>query len=837
MSVPGGAQAKGPDCADYRHQTHWLPSPVELTTTPTAIMRWQDRLLVLHPSALLMVGTDEQQAPIELGRIQGGFSELAVGSDFIVLGHTGGFQVYDLPALTLRCSHVGGWAGTPRLACTDDLIVAAADGRFYFFGGPADGTVTALSDWAIPHYISLIGAGKLAIVGSNLVRCAGGGNNISGYFTDLSLIDIADPLMPILTDRLTAAPGDSPDDLTIFRDIQPFDGGFVLWWITNRSDIRPEMTSNNAAFLGRIAIEDGHFAWRGYAQRSGPYYGGFAIAGREAIWTMGSGNGHLGESSLIVDLDRDLPAPVVTASLPRLYTGPVGWLPGNALVTSGFHFYHFESAPTAPAKPDDVGSSSSGTIVLDADFLVSWMNTSDWGGDSWGLYVLDRRVSPAAVVATITDDALYGLLTSIAVVNRRVYYSINDQRRTVEIDDSGHFSTPVVSAEPVILDAIPWGPYTVVSTPDSLLICLADDSERLQRVASLGGYSASGLNRLIRVGDVLLGQRIAGSTSNLAHFDLSNPIMPALLRTTYGWGRNIRFQPEAGLLFDCGGERLRWHRVNSDGTITLLGSMAGLRSAIVRDAWLNEGLLYLALDHYGLGVYEFDQDNGPTPLGGMVLTYGAVQIIADNGCFQILPRATTMPLACSDPLPVMISSLRAAWQSDVAVVEWHCSLEGASGDEFVVRRRSGGGAHAISRRPVATGDFRIEDAGVPRGVATSYELWLETPEASPLLLETVPLDGLSGPAPRCSVSAAPNPANPSTLISFETERPSRVRLGIYALDGRLVVTLVDRELESGRHVTRWDGRDADGRSVASGTYLMRLGSEGLVRSGRLTLLR
>jgi len=34
--------------------------------------------------------------------------------------------------------------------------------------------------------------------------------------------------------------------------------------------------------------------------------------------------------------------------------------------------------------------------------------------------------------------------------------------------------------------------------------------------------------------------------------------------------------------------------------------------------------------------------------------------------------------------------------------------------------------------------------------------------------------------------------------------------------------LRDGSLPAGRHTERWDGRDAAGREVASGTYLLRL---------------
>jgi len=46
-----------------------------------------------------------------------------------------------------------------------------------------------------------------------------------------------------------------------------------------------------------------------------------------------------------------------------------------------------------------------------------------------------------------------------------------------------------------------------------------------------------------------------------------------------------------------------------------------------------------------------------------------------------------------------------------------------------------------------------------------------------------------------------------------------VALDIFDAAGRLVVTLVDEPVAAGRHPAEWDGRDRQGRLLASGTYL------------------
>jgi len=85
---------------------------------------------------------------------------------------------------------------------------------------------------------------------------------------------------------------------------------------------------------------------------------------------------------------------------------------------------------------------------------------------------------------------------------------------------------------------------------------------------------------------------------------------------------------------------------------------------------------------------------------------------------------------------------------------------------------------------------------------------------------------------------APNPFNPVTLIQYELPVAGRVELTVHDLAGRLVRTLVDgTAVEAGRHTTPWNGRDDDGRAVASGVYFYRLEVGGEVLTKRMVLLK
>ena len=65
----------------------------------------------------------------------------------------------------------------------------------------------------------------------------------------------------------------------------------------------------------------------------------------------------------------------------------------------------------------------------------------------------------------------------------------------------------------------------------------------------------------------------------------------------------------------------------------------------------------------------------------------------------------------------------------------------------------------------------------------------------------------------------PNPFNPRVNFQFNLPTDAHTRLAVFDLRGRHVATLVDRNLDAGRHTASWDGRGPDGRSAAAGVYL------------------
>jgi hypothetical protein len=68
----------------------------------------------------------------------------------------------------------------------------------------------------------------------------------------------------------------------------------------------------------------------------------------------------------------------------------------------------------------------------------------------------------------------------------------------------------------------------------------------------------------------------------------------------------------------------------------------------------------------------------------------------------------------------------------------------------------------------------------------------------------------------------PNPFNPATTINYGLATQATVKLIVYDILGREVVTLLNDVQPAGRHSIRWEGRTSSGQTVASGVYFYRL---------------
>jgi hypothetical protein len=83
----------------------------------------------------------------------------------------------------------------------------------------------------------------------------------------------------------------------------------------------------------------------------------------------------------------------------------------------------------------------------------------------------------------------------------------------------------------------------------------------------------------------------------------------------------------------------------------------------------------------------------------------------------------------------------------------------------------------------------------------------------------------------------PNPFNPKTTIQYQLPHSGDVSLHVYDVRGRLVRTLVEGFQPAGRLAVDWDGTDARGARVASGTYVYRLQAGEFQDQRKMTLVK
>lgn len=83
----------------------------------------------------------------------------------------------------------------------------------------------------------------------------------------------------------------------------------------------------------------------------------------------------------------------------------------------------------------------------------------------------------------------------------------------------------------------------------------------------------------------------------------------------------------------------------------------------------------------------------------------------------------------------------------------------------------------------------------------------------------------------------PNPFNPNTTIFYDVSRESNVKISVFDLLGRNIVTLVDGIEPQGSKSINWDGRDFAGNSVNAGVYIYQIEAEGFIQTKKMVLLK
>jgi len=83
----------------------------------------------------------------------------------------------------------------------------------------------------------------------------------------------------------------------------------------------------------------------------------------------------------------------------------------------------------------------------------------------------------------------------------------------------------------------------------------------------------------------------------------------------------------------------------------------------------------------------------------------------------------------------------------------------------------------------------------------------------------------------------PNPFNPNTTIFYDVSRESNVKIAVFDLLGREIVTLVNQIEPAGNRSVNWDGRDYTGNLVNAGVYIYQIEADAYIQTKKMVLLK
>ena len=83
----------------------------------------------------------------------------------------------------------------------------------------------------------------------------------------------------------------------------------------------------------------------------------------------------------------------------------------------------------------------------------------------------------------------------------------------------------------------------------------------------------------------------------------------------------------------------------------------------------------------------------------------------------------------------------------------------------------------------------------------------------------------------------PNPFNQQVTIRYGMPETAHVRIMIFNMLGQHVATLVDGQRSEGYKTVVWNGRHANGTTLSSGVYIIRLDAAGSIKTRKVLYVR
>ncbi len=83
----------------------------------------------------------------------------------------------------------------------------------------------------------------------------------------------------------------------------------------------------------------------------------------------------------------------------------------------------------------------------------------------------------------------------------------------------------------------------------------------------------------------------------------------------------------------------------------------------------------------------------------------------------------------------------------------------------------------------------------------------------------------------------PNPFKNETTINFEILKDSKVKIEIYNIQGKKVISLINKNMTAGYHKVTWDGKNNKGKTLDCGVYFCKLYSGKYTNTKKIILIK
>ncbi|UCE67267.1 MAG: T9SS type A sorting domain-containing protein [Candidatus Zixiibacteriota bacterium] len=211
-----------------------------------------------------------------------------------------------------------------------------------------------------------------------------------------------------------------------------------------------------------------------------------------------------------------------------------------------------------------------------------------------------------------------------------------------------------------------------------------------------------------------------------------------------------------------------------------------------------------------------------TPSGGFISVPLNMELPAEASAVQFEIRYNSDNLNCTD---LILGEMA----SDMAI-DYNVTGEAIK----CVIYNLGGGCFGPASGELAELEFELTGAGFdPASDISISDFAIVNPSADFMSVE------IKGQLPERFIlnQNYPNPFNAATNISFNLPEAGQVKLQVYDLLGRSVVTLHDGFLQAGSHTVAWDSRSAAGFDLASGVYFYRLQAGSFDKTKKMLLIK